>query len=274
MIRISAFADEISADPLEQLDVLAANGVRHIEFRSIHSTNVLDLSPEQHETFRALLRQRGFGLSAIGSPIGKVGVTDPFEPHLERFKHALALAKFYDTPRIRIFSYYLPNEDDPAVHRAEVMRRMSAKAALAQQQGVTLLLENERGIYGDTAARVLDLLSTVNSPALANIFDPANYVEVGQDIDEAWRLLQQRTVHFHVKDYDTKLQKNVPAGQGQGQIPRLISEAVAAGFAGFCTLEPHLVVAEKMYGFTGPERFGEAARALKSELDKRGVAYE
>jgi sugar phosphate isomerase/epimerase len=273
MIRLSAFADEISAQPVEQLDVLAANGIRHIEFRSIHSTNVLDLSSDQHESFRDLLRSRGFGLSAIGSPIGKVPVTDPFEPHLLRFKKALELASFYEVPRIRIFSYYIAEGGDPAKHRAEVMRRMAAKTELAAKEGVTLLLENERGIYGDTAARVLDLLSTVNSPALANIFDPANYIEVGQDIDEAWRLLQSRTVHFHVKDYDQKLQKNVPAGQGQGQLPRLISEAAAAGFTGFCTLEPHLVVAGQMYGFTGPERFGEAARALKTELDRCGVRY-
>jgi sugar phosphate isomerase/epimerase len=273
MVRISAFADEISKDPNEQLDVLAQHGIRHIEFRSIHGTNVMDLSPEQHEQFRALLRDRGFGLSAIGSPIGKIPITEPFEPHLARFESALALADFYETPRIRIFSYYIPKGEDPATHRDEVMRRMAAKAELARSRGVTLLLENERQIYGDTAPRVLDVLETVGSPSLGNIFDPANYVEIGQPIDEAWQLLRSRTVHFHVKDYDTKLQRNVPAGQGEGQIPRLIAEAVADGFDGFCVLEPHLTVAERMFGFTGPERFGDAARALQGELDKRQIAY-
>ncbi|HEV3165596.1 MAG TPA: sugar phosphate isomerase/epimerase [Isosphaeraceae bacterium] len=273
MIRLSAFADEISADPIEQLEVLAQHGIRHVEFRSIHSTNVLDLTDAQHQVFRSLLRERGFGLSAIGSPIGKISIIDPFEPHLERFERALALAEFYEVPRIRIFSYYIPKDDDPASHRDEVLRRMKAKADLASRHSVTLLLENERGIYGDTARRVLDVLESVNSPSLGNIFDPANYIEVGQPIDEAWQMLRARTVHFHVKDYDTKLARNVPAGQGEGQIPRLIAEAVATGFHGFCTLEPHLVVAEKMYGFTGPERFGDAARALKSALDQRGIAY-
>jgi sugar phosphate isomerase/epimerase len=154
------------------------------------------------------------------------------------------------------------------------MRRMTAKAELARSRGVTLLLENERQIYGDTAPRVLDVLETVGSPSLGNIFDPANYVEIGQSIDEAWQLLRARTVHFHVKDYDTKLQKNVPAGQGDGQIPRLIAEAVADGFDGFCVLEPHLTVSERMFGFTGPERFGDATRALQGELDKKRIAYE
>ena len=81
------------------------------------------------------------------------------------------------------------------------------------------------------------------------------------------------TTHFHVKDFSLALRHNVPAGEGDGQIPRLIADAVAHGFDGFCVLEPHLIVAGKSYGFTGPERFGDAARALKSALDANHVAY-
>jgi len=273
MIRLSAFADEISRDPVEQLDVLAGHGIRHIEFRSIHGVNVLDLSDAQHAEFRELLRTRGFGLSAIGSPVGKIKITDPFEPHLQRIEKALAIADYYETPRVRVFSYYIPAGDDPASHRDEVIRRMSELARRAADRGITLFLENEKGIYGDTADRILDILETVDSRSLGHAFDPANYLEVGQSIDEAWSLLRSRVNHFHVKDYDTTLHKNVPAGAGGGQIPRLIADAVAHGFDGFCTLEPHLVVAEASYGFTGPERFGEAARALKTELDAKGVSY-
>ena len=32
MILLSAFADEISQDPIEQVDVLSAHGIKHIEF--------------------------------------------------------------------------------------------------------------------------------------------------------------------------------------------------------------------------------------------------
>lgn len=273
MIRLSAFADEISPEPTEQLDVLERHGIRFIEFRSIFGTNVLDLTDEQHAAFRDLIRSRGVGLSAIGSPIGKIKVTDPFEPHLERYARALQLAKFYETPRIRIFSFYIPEGENPDSHREEVMRRMSELARRAEAEGVSLFLENEKGIYGDNANRVLDVLSTVDSRALGAAFDPANFLEVGQPIDDAWRKLHSRTFHFHVKDYDTATHKNVPAGQGQGQIPRLIAEAVAAGYDGFCVLEPHLVVAEKMYGFTGPERFGDAAKALQTELTARQIAF-
>ena len=273
MIFLSAFADEISADPVEQVDVLERLGIRHIEFRSIFGTNVLDLSDDQHETFRALLRDRGFALSAIGSPIGKVQVTDPFEPHLARFDRAIELAGFYEAPRIRVFSFYIPSGDLPAPHRDEVLRRMTELAKIAASRGVDLYLENEKGIYGDTAKRVLDVLATVDSPALSHAFDPANYLEVGEEINEAWDLLRGRTAHIHVKDYNPTTKMMVPAGEGQGQIARIIAEAVSDGFEGFCTLEPHLIVAGKSHGFTGPDRFGDAARALQDALDRKGVAY-
>jgi sugar phosphate isomerase/epimerase len=273
MIRLSAFADEIAQDPVEQLDVLARHGIRHVEFRSIHSINVLDLSDAQHAEFRQLLRARGFALSAIGSPVGKVRVTDPLDQHVQRYERAADLAEFYGTERIRIFSFYIPPGEEPESHRSEVMRRMSTTARRAADRGLKLVLENEKGIYGDTAARVLDVLKTVDSPSLSHAFDPANYVEVGQPIDEAWQLLRTRVTHFHVKDCDARTKKNVPAGQGAGQIPELLADAAAHGFDGFCVLEPHLVIAEQSYGFTGPERFGDAARALQGILRDKEIEF-
>ncbi len=273
MIRLSAFADEISQDPTEQIDVLERHGIRHIEFRAIHGSNVLELAQDRHAAFREQLRARGFGLSAIGSPIGKSRVEDDFESHLARFEEALELAEYYGAPRIRVFSFYIPPGDDPESHRVEVMRRMGELARRAHDRGVTLFLENEKGIFGDTAARVLDILETVSSPALSHAFDPANYLEVGQSIDQAWTMLKHHVTHFHVKDLDPATHRNVPAGHGSGQIPRLIADAVASGFTGFCVLEPHLIVAEKSYGFTGPDRFGDAATALKQILAERGIAW-
>ncbi len=273
MIHLSAFADEISADPNEQIACLESHGIRHIEFRSIFSTNVLDLTDDQHASFRDLLHARGFALSAIGSPIGKIAITDPFEPHLERFSRAMDLADFYGTPRIRIFSYYLPDGDDPAQHRDEVLRRMAAKAELARDRGLLLVLENEKGIYGDIADRVADVLRSVGSEALVHAFDPANYVEVGQNILAAWDQLRPWVKHFHVKDYQAATHRTVPAGEGDGRIPELLADAVNHGFDGFAVLEPHLVVAEKSYGYTGPTRFADAATALKSALDTQNIAY-
>jgi sugar phosphate isomerase/epimerase len=273
MIHLSAFADEISQSPAEQIAVLGQHKIKCIEFRAIEGTNVLDLLEAQHAAFRELLREHQIGISAIGSPIGKIRITEPFDPHLQRFERAMQLAELYQAPRIRIFSFYIPPGDDPGAHRAEVLRRMRELTRRASERGITLFLENEKAIYGDTAARVLDVLAEVDSPFLAHAFDPANYVEVGQPIDEAWDRLRVFVKHFHVKDYDSKTQRNVPAGMGGGQIPRLLAEAAATGYEGFCVLEPHLVIADLSSGFTGPERFADAVSALKTILDQANIAY-
>src|SRR5690348_968766 len=112
MFTLSAFADEIDPDPHKQIDVLKQCGIRHIELRSILKTNVLDLTDLQVSELKSLLHGEGFRLSAIGSPVGKVKINEPFEPHLKRFRRAVELCRVFDTPNIRVFSYYLPDGGD------------------------------------------------------------------------------------------------------------------------------------------------------------------
>src|SRR5436309_761180 len=137
MFTLSAFADEIGPDPQQQIDVLKQCGVRHIEFRSILKTNVLDLTDLQIREFKSLLDKNGFALSAIGSPIGKIKITDPLEPHLKRFERAIELCKLFGTANIRMFSYYPSDDgDDWTKWRDEVHNRMREKVQRAEKAGV------------------------------------------------------------------------------------------------------------------------------------------
>jgi sugar phosphate isomerase/epimerase len=108
MIRLSAFADEISADLDEQLAVLHSEHIRFIDLRGVWNTNVLDLSDQQITDIKQKLDRHGIGVAAIASPIGKVAIDTPFDEHLQRFERAIALAQFFHTPFIRIFSFYPP----------------------------------------------------------------------------------------------------------------------------------------------------------------------
>ena len=53
----------------------------------------------------------------------------------------------------------------------------------------------------------------------------------------------------------------------------MISEAVAAGYDGFATLEPHLLGGGPTGGVTGPELFPKAVAAFKGILDRAGATY-
>jgi sugar phosphate isomerase/epimerase len=277
MFTLSAFADEISPDPREQINVLRSCGVRHIELRSILQTNVLDLTDLQVAELKSLLDQNGFRLSAIGSPIGKVRIDQPFEPHLQRFGRALELCQVFGTPNVRLFSYY-PAEGATAADwpkwRNEVLARMSEKVRRAEKAGVRLLHENEHRIYGDSPERVVDLFTQIKSPAFRAVYDPANYVFCGYDPWEGWQRTKDLTAHFHVKDWVAGAQHGSLAGEGQGRIPEVMADAVGRQYDGFATLEPHLLGGGPTGGVTGPELFPKAVAAFTNILDRAGAQYQ
>jgi sugar phosphate isomerase/epimerase len=277
MFTLSAFADEISPDPQQQIDVLKSCGVRHLELRSINGTNVLDLTDLQVNELKSLLDKHSFRLSAIGSPIGKIKINEPFEPHLKRFRRAIELCQRFATSNIRVFSYYLPDGESWDRWRSAVLNRMEEKLKLAEKAGVRLLHENEHRIYGDDPERVRDLLETVLRTAdrrfFGAVYDPANYVFCGYDPWKGWQSTKEWTVHFHIKDWVHGETHGRVAGEGQGRIPEVMAEAVAGNYDGFATLEPHLQGGGPTGGVTGPELFPTAVAAYKKVLDQAGAQY-
>jgi len=266
--RISGFADEIADDLDDQLDVLESVGVDRLDLRNVWGENLLDLSEERLVDLEETLDARGFTVTSIGSPIGKIGIEDPLEPHMERLDRALELADRFDADRVRVFSYYIPEGDDPADHRGEVLRRTNAAVDRAERADATLVLENEKDIYGDTPGRVRDLLTTVDSPHLRAVFDPANYLEIGvQPYPDALLQVVEYVDQVHVKDARFGERGGIePPGEGDGQIPETLAALHARGFDGPLSLEPHLAMAGSNYGYSGPEGFRTAAEALQGIL--------
>lgn len=282
MIRLSAFADEISPDLDEQIAVLSSEKIHFLDLRSVENTNVLDLSDAQVARIKETLAAHGIGVAAIASPIGKVPIDSSFDEHLHRFERALTLARALQAPFIRIFSFYPPANQEgrvdsgpvqPAEYRDEVLRRLREMSSRARAAGVNLLHENEKDIYGDSIARCVDLLQSCSAPQFQAAFDPANFIQCGQTpYPDAYDALRPWVQYVHVKDArpDGSV---VPAGEGVAHWPEFLQRLRADGYDGFLSLEPHLALAAQYRGFSGPDLFRQASQALQRLLQRLGWEY-
>ena len=127
MAVLSAFADEVTDDFSGQVSYLASQHLRFIEIRFVNKKNVMDLTDAELREVKKMLDDNGIGVSAIGSPIGKIKIDLPFQPHLDKFKHAVELAEFFHAPFIRIFSYYPVENQLIDKSREEVLEIMRKK---------------------------------------------------------------------------------------------------------------------------------------------------
>ncbi len=271
---LSAFADEISPDLDEQLDVLEAEDIRFLELRGAWGKNVADFTNDDLKKIEKSLSARGIGVSAIGSPVGKSSITAPFEVELKRFERILEIADWMGSSYIRMFSFFMPPEELAsegaavyAKYRPEVMRRLEALAEMTTPYGMILLHENEKDIYGDTALRCADLLDTVGSTNLRAVFDPANFVQVGvKPFSGAFPLLERHITYLHIKDAFFEDGRVVVAGAGEGEVEEVLTALHANGYVGYASLEPHLSASGPYGGFSGPQLFHEAVAAFRTLL--------
>lgn len=278
IMPISAFADEIHPDLDLQIKGLKENEIDYIEVRGVNGKNVTEYTIDEIKEIKKTLNENGIKVSAVGSPIGKIQITDDFAEHMELFKHTVAIAEAFDTKYIRMFSFRMSDDEDKAQHRDEVMSRLKQMLDYIQGKNIVLLHENEKGIYGDTAERCKDILDTFNSPQLRATFDPANFIQCGvETYPSAYELLKDDIEYMHIKDAYLANKEVVPVGSGDGHVKEILTALNKKGFTGFLSLEPHLSnfvgfsalekqTLEKAAGDKGRATFDIATNALKDVL--------
>jgi sugar phosphate isomerase/epimerase len=220
---------------------LKKHSIEYIELRGVDGKNVSELSIDEAIEVKNKLDKNGIKVSAIGSPVGKISLTDNFENHVEMFKRVLKIAKCMETKYIRIFSFYYPVDMDMDECKSKVIKRLKLLTHLAEEENLVLLHENEKDIYGDIPERCLDIIKGVNSPNLKLTFDPANFIQ--SDIKPypyAFNMLRPYIVYIHIKDAIAENGTVVPAGYGDGKIQDFLKDLKDSSFNGFLSIEPHL----------------------------------
>ena len=236
--KITGFADEISDDLSTQIESLNKLDIHYVEMRGVDGNNLIFHNNEKVKEIRSRLDDAGIALSALGSPLGKIGIEDSFDKHFEDFKRAVEIAHMMDTKNIRMFSFYISDEQRQT-RKGEVFDRLGRFVDYASDNDIVLLHENEKGIYGEKAPECLELMKEFAGDHFRAIFDFANFVQCGQDTRAAWELLSPYVEYMHIKDAlpDGSV---VPAGKGAGNLGWLLSQYKGE----VLTVEPHLSVFE------------------------------
>ncbi len=275
MADLSAFADEYSHNLESQVDLLHTNHLEYLEIRFINQKNVCFLSIEEVKKIKAYLDDNNIKISAIGTPIGKVALDQPWEKHLDLFKNSVEIAKILNTDKLRIFSYY-GTEDLPIdAQREIVLERMQDKLDLIKGENICLLHENEDGIYGHSARNCADLARTINSDQFRLVYDPGNFVwgeGIVNNIDTCWPVMKEWVRHIHIKDWKlgSKEVGSLP-GSGDAQIEELLHELSLMDYEGLVTMEPHLDAAGQFGGSTTYENYKKSIELVRSMSIKTGL---
>lgn len=241
--KLSAFADESGEQLTQQIQALKRNEIKHIEIRGVNGNNISDLTVSETKEIAKMLSENSIIVSAIGSPIGKVSINSDLKKETERLKDIAEKANILGTDKIRIFSFYDTNEKS----KEKVLEQLFKFQQTISETGVKLCHENEKGIYGDTPEKNLEIVE--NIPEIKLVFDPANYIQCNINPKQAWDMLKNHVEYLHIKDA-VKTGEVVPAGQGIGRLDAIIYEYKQMGKS-LLSLEPHLI------GFVGYDTLEE-----------------
>jgi sugar phosphate isomerase/epimerase len=275
-ITISAFGDEIASDFAEQLQTLNELNIPQLDLRQAWGVRVDNLTDEQVNQATELLKQHHISVACIGSPIGKSHLEVPVEDEINRLKRLGAIAPQLGTKNIRLFSFYPRAGEVNSVDVAYALIRLQTLVAEAEKLDLNLLLENEKGLVGDIPERIVPIFETINTPRLRFIWDPANFVQckVANQVDEWWDALSPYIGYIHIKDAYLSDNTVCPAGDGDGQVDKLLQKLHETGYNGVLSLEPHLKEARHSSGFSGPELMKVAVDKLRVLMQTVGMSEE
>lgn len=243
--KISGFSDEIAGSLKAQIQGVKETGISYISIRNVNGKNICEYTPEDvKQQILPLLIGSGIKVSSIGSPLGKIQVDDEkeFRRQIVQAHNIAHIARILDCNFVRVFSFYLPEGDTPEKWRTVVFDKLKKFVDIFGSYGITVLHENEKEIYGDTAERCRELFENMHSPFFKGIFDFANFVQCNEETWRAYQILKKYIAYFHIKDALFKNKETVVCGQGDGEIKRILKDAFESGYQGFLTLEPHLVL--------------------------------
>ena len=244
MFKLSVITDEVSQDFSVVLRFLERHELDGVEIRSLWNMPPQRLLSRAGE-IRSELGKRGLEVSAIASPFYKADINNEKEvkEHLGILKSCIELAKTLDTDIIRVFTFWRKGKWEDYVDR--IVELYEEPVDIAEDEGVTLAVENEPSTFATNAKLVADFIRRIGSRHVRAVFDPGNDLAdpLGEKpYPDGYEALKPYIVHVHVKDGRRAGREEaewLPVGEGEVDYRGLIKALVMEGYKGYLSLETH-----------------------------------
>lgn len=211
-MRLAVVTDEISADPEAALALAAEWGLGDVELRTVGSGRLPDIDDHSKRRLLRALREYGANVVALSPGLFKVPLDskEDVKRHLKtRLPRSIELAKELGTRYIVVFTFLKP-EDRQAPQGAkpeappipgEIVDLLAEAAAIAAEEKLSLLIENEPVCYADTGLNTAGLLRRLPPGSYGINWDPANAFSSGEvPFPDGYAWVRESVVNVHAKD--------------------------------------------------------------------------
>lgn len=259
-MKLSAITDEISQDFEHALDVMQEYGVRAAELRGMWGTNIGELDAAQVAQAKQALKERDMVVSCLATPFFKCELEEDvatvagrmhlakarsLSEQMELLRRCCDLAHQFGTDLIRVFTFWRRKELTPEIE-AHIVESFAEPIAIAKEEGVTLVLENEHACYIGTGAEAARILAALNSPQVRACWDPGNALCAGETpYPDGYNAIRPYVAHVHVKDAvfdpDSGKEKWCVIGEGLIDYHNQFEALRRDGYTGYISLETHYV---------------------------------
>jgi len=254
---LTGFADEAGADIDTQIRVTKELGWENIELRKINEKMLHDISDEEFDVVCGRLADAGVKINCFGSSVANWGkqINESFGSSLEEARRAIPRMQRLGTKLIRIMSFAVLEGRGPDDQMEEErFRRVRELYKIFTDADITPVHENCMNYGGMGWPYTLKLIENV--PGLKLVFDTGNPVFTDdrskpepcpkQSAWEFYSHVKEHIAYIHIKDgvWDTAGQKiNFTfAGEGDGDVRRIVKDLLDSGYDGGLSMEPHLAV--------------------------------
>jgi L-ribulose-5-phosphate 3-epimerase len=257
-ITISVFTDEINRQsPARALELAREWQVDYVEVRSLVSGRFPNVDDHELEDIVRLITDSGVAVSAVSPGFCKGPVDDPgvATSISEGLPKACKWARRLGTELISCFAF---SRTDDGLAPAAVTSRVREMAAIVEDHGCRLMLENEATSWAATGIEAVAIINETGADKVGLCWDPGNAARAGSaaPFPDEYELIKSHVAHVHVKNYNQDTGNwslaDVGAVDWKGQMAALKRD----GYTGHVVVETHTDIS--------PDTFSVVEQGLSS----------